>query len=422
MAEAGDPRRLALRLLDLVTVEARLLSEVLPAVTAGLTPAEAARTQRLATDTLRQLGRADRLLGPHLRKRPPATVLNLLRLATVELCRGGAAHGVVHAAVEIAKADPVARKMTGLINAVLRKIAEAPADLDAMPPPDLPKTLRKRLVAAWGKPAVQAMEAVFAELPPRDLTPRDGDAAALAARVGGTLLPTGSVRLAGSGQVSALPGYAEGAFWVQDAAAAIPARLLAAMPGENVLDLCAAPGGKTLQLAAAGARVTAVDISAERLARVHENLARTGLTADLVAADALTWHGGPFDAVLLDAPCSATGTIRRHPDLPQAKRDIDTAGLVALQAALLDRAADLLRPGGRLVFCTCSLFPEEGEAHAAALPLRRPEMQPDAAALDAPGADPTWAAGPSGLRIRPDFWAAAGGIDGFFIAAFRKAG
>ncbi len=339
MAKIPDPRRAALTLMVLVTAEGRPLSEVLPGVTGAMEPAQAARAQRLATDALRQVGRVDRLLGPHLRKRPPEPVLNLLRMAVVELARGGAAHGVVSAAVDIAKADPATRPMAGLVNAVLRRFAEAVPDLAAMPAPELPKALRKRLLAAWGKPAVAAMEAVFAEAPPLDLTPRDGDAAALAAATGGVALATGSVRLTGAGQVSALPGFAEGAFWVQDMAAALPAQVLAARPGERVLDLCAAPGGKTMQLAAAGAAVTAVDMSGPRMARLSENLARTGLSAELVVADALHWSGGPFDAVLVDAPCSATGTLRRHPDLAQARREIDLDGLTALQAGLVARAA-----------------------------------------------------------------------------------
>jgi 16S rRNA (cytosine967-C5)-methyltransferase len=259
------------------------------------------------------------------------------------------------------------------------------------------------------------MEAVFAATPPLDLTPRDGDAAALAAAVGGRVLG-GIVRLDRAGQVSALPGYAEGAFWVQDLAAALPARVLAPQQGERVLDLCAAPGGKTMQLAAAGARVTAVDISGPRMARLAENLARTGLAAELVTADALHWTGGPFDAVLVDAPCSATGTLRRHPDLAQALRQPDLAALTALQAGLVGHAAGLLAPGGRLVVATCSLLPQEGEALAAAIPAAT-GLTPDAGAVSA---WPEWRSGAAGLRLRPDLLAAEGGMDGFFIAAFRR--
>jgi 16S rRNA (cytosine967-C5)-methyltransferase len=222
-----------------------------------------------------------------------------------------------------------------------------------------------------------------------------------------------------AGQVSALPGYDSGDWWVQDAAAALAARMLAVVPGEKVLDLCAAPGGKTLQLAAAGAEVTALDISEPRMSRVAENLARTGLAARLVVADALHWTpDGLFDAVLLDAPCSATGTIRRHPELPFLKDGSELAELTALQAALLDRALGFLKPGGRLVFCTCSLLPDEGEAQLSAALARHPGLTVLRPAL--PGIDPAWITPEGGLRLRPDYWADKGGMDGFFMTCLKK--
>jgi 16S rRNA (cytosine967-C5)-methyltransferase len=185
-----------------------------------------------------------------------------------------------------------------------------------------------------------------------------------------------------------------------------------------VLDLCAAPGGKTLQLAAAGAVVTALDISGPRMARLAENLARTRLSATLVTADALNWEPvDHFDAILLDAPCSATGTIRRHPDLPFIKDGSEIADLVALQAALLDRALGWLKPGGRLVFATCSLLPDEGEAQLAAALARHPGLRADPFTL--PGVDPDWWTKDGGLRLRPDLWADRGGMDGFFMTRLR---
>jgi 16S rRNA (cytosine967-C5)-methyltransferase len=218
--------------------------------------------------------------------------------------------------------------------------------------------------------------------------------------------------------VSNLPGFATGDWWVQDAAASLAARLLEAKAGETVLDLCAAPGGKTLQLAAAGATVTALDISSPRLNRLRENLARTGLTAEIIATDALHWQPPAlFDAVLLDAPCSATGTLRRHPDLPFIKDDSDIPALVALQAQLIDKALTFLKHGGRLVFCTCSLLPQEGEDQLAATLARHPTLKVEAPALQ--GIAPEWITAEGGLRLRPDYWAESGGMDGFFMARLR---
>jgi 16S rRNA (cytosine967-C5)-methyltransferase len=233
------------------------------------------------------------------------------------------------------------------------------------------------------------------------------------------VLPTGSVRLREAGQVSALPGYESGAWWVQDAAAALPVQVLDPKPGERVLDLCAAPGGKTLQLAARGAEVTALDISERRMARVAENLARTGLTAACVVGDALE-HEGFYDAVLLDAPCSATGTIRRHPDLPHAKDGSDFGALIELQAAMIDHALGLLAPGGRLVFCTCSLLPDEGECQVEEALARHPGLTADRAALERPGIAPDWITEEGGLRLRPDYWSDLGGMDGFYVACLRR--
>ncbi|MEI2805549.1 MAG: transcription antitermination factor NusB [Albidovulum sp.] len=403
-----------------------LADQIARGAVAGLAPPDRARAQRLAVAALRNLGRVDALLKPFLRKPPPPEVRAILRLAVTELFAEGApAHGVVSDAVsEVRALGRRAEAFAPLVNAVLRRVTETPAERWAALPPDpLPGWLRGRLMSAWGKPATMAMEAAHARGAPLDLTPKDGDAVALAARLGGVALPTGSVRLAGPAQVSELPGYAEGDWWVQDAAAALAAKVLAPRPGERVLDLCAAPGGKTLQLAAAGARVTALDLSAERMERVVENLARCRLAAETVVADALTWQGpGGWDAVLLDAPCSATGTIRRHPDLPHVR---DTAGLkalFALQSALIDRALAHLNPGGRLVFATCSLLPEEGERQISAALDRHPGLVADRTALGLPGVESRWITVEGGLRLRPDDWPERGGLDGFYIACLRRDG
>jgi 16S rRNA (cytosine967-C5)-methyltransferase len=250
------------------------------------------------------------------------------------------------------------------------------------------------------------------------VTPK-GDAQAVADALGGTVLPTGSVRLMEAGQVTQLPGYDAGDWWVQDAAAALPVRLLGDVNGLTVLDLCAAPGGKTMQLAALGATVTAVDASASRMTRVGQNMTRVGLMADVQVADAFDVTG-QWDAVLLDAPCSATGTMRRHPDLPYAKDGSEFGALIDQQSAMIDHALSLVKPGGRLVFCTCSLLPDEGEVQIEEALERHPDVTIDRAALDQPGVDLAWITEEGGLRLRPDYWAEIGGMDGFYMAVLTK--
>ncbi len=414
-------RQAALDLMIRVTDEGRLLSELLPKAVAHLEPGDRARAGRLATEGLRWASRADRVLGPYLRQRPDGRTHDMLRLAVWEICAdGAAAHGVVNSAVEILKARPETARQAGLANAILRKVAGNMPDWDALPNPVLPKWLRKPLISDYGKAAVAAMEKAHAAGAPLDLTPAPGAPDDLATKLGAKTMPGGSLRLEKPGQVTALPGYEEGWWWVQDAAATLPARILNPDPGETVVDLCAAPGGKTMQLSAMEAKVTAVDISESRIARVAENLSRTGLEAETVVADALEWKpASPFDAVLLDAPCSATGTIRRHPDLPYAKDGSSFPELFKLQAGLIDRAIEMLKPGGRLVYCTCSLLIDEGEEQVRDALIRHPDLMVD---LDAPrvaGIDPDWI-GAEGLRTRPDFWPDMGGMDGFFIAVLRK--
>ncbi len=388
---------------------------------AGLDGSERARAQRLALTVLRHQERADKLLAPHLRKTPPPEVVSAMRLALVEVMVDRAApHGAVNAAVELVRHGDRTGHLTGLVNAVLRKVVEEPREAwDKLPPQRMPGWLRKKVVGAFGRPAADMMERVHMVPPPLDITLKPGVTANAA--LGATELPTGSLRRALVGQVSELPGYAAGDWWVQDAAAALPARALAAQPHERVLDLGAAPGGKTLQLAATGARVTALDISGPRMSRLLDNLARTGLAAEVVVADALAWQPPDlYDAVLLDAPCSATGTIRRHPDLVFLKTEADLPALLALQAQLLDRAIGFLKPGGRLVYCTCSLLPEEGETQVLAALARHRGMRSLPAAFDLPGIARDWFTMEGGLRLRPDYWAELGGMDGFYMAALRK--
>lgn len=378
-----------------------------------LPSSEIARAQRLATGALRYAPRADQLLGPHLRMKPEDEVMNLLRLAIFEINSGAPVHAAIDGAVDLAT-----KSKKGLVNAVLRNVQRTGTDWESLGPPKLPKWLKKPLTKAWGKAAVEAMEAVHATEPPLDLKLKDASQTDHWVKtLGARVLPNGSLRLEKATQVSKLPGFDEGAWWVQDAGATIAAKLLDAKPGETVLDLCAAPGGKTMQLAAAGADVTALDISGPRLKRLEQNLKRTGLKADVVTTDALHWEPQTqFDAILLDAPCSASGTLRRHPDLAYAKDGSELTALLPLQAALIDRALGWLKPNGRLIYCTCSLFPDEGEAQIEAA-LTRQKVK--STVPDHDWIDPKWRTD-LGLRLRPDHWAEIGGIDGFFVARLEK--
>ena len=412
-AAMGDPtREIAFDLLSAVLDRRRSLEDALDAAPPA-DPRDRAAAHRLAAAVLRRMGTLDAVLEPLLQRAPPDGVRHILRLGAAGLLLlDTPAHAAVATAVGLARARRLV-PFAGLVNAVLRKVAAAgPAALDGLDAPRLDTPAW--LWASWGRDARAIAEAHTQEAP-LDLSLRPG---ALVPE-GGTVLPTGTVRLPAGTRVADLPGFAADA-WVQDAAAALPARLLAVQPGERVADLCAAPGGKTAQLAMAGAAVTAIERDAGRLRRLHENLARLGLPVEVVQADALAWSPpAPLDAVLLDAPCSATGTIRRHPDVMRLKRPRDVADLADAQAGLLAAAARMLRPGGRLVYAVCSLQPEEGMARAAAAPpgLRpdpvRPEELPDLAGALTPEG---W------VRTHPGLWADRGGMDGFFIARFVREG
>lgn len=418
MSQSGIPaRRTAAFLLDRVLGEGKLMSELIASGALDrLDAPDKARAQRLAMSVLRNLERADRLIGKHVSKPPPMPIRNLLRLGVIELIEPGGAHGVVNDLVSIASRNKRHGRLKGLVNAVLRKLAvDVPKEWEILRIPQMPGWLRAPLKAAWGAEALKGIEAAHHAGAPLDLTAQS-DAVAVAKAVGGDVLPTGSVRVRDAGQVSKLPGYKKGDWWVQDAAAAIPARFA---KGPKVLDLCAAPGGKTLQLAAAGFEVTAVDSSAGRLELLQENLARTGLKADVQHRDVREMQG-QWDTVLLDAPCSATGTIRRHPDLPHAKDGSDFMGLFALQAELLDHALGCVAPGGRLIYCTCSLLPDEGEVQVEEALTRHKGLSVDREAVKQPWVEPDWISDEGGLRLRPDYWADRGGMDGFYIAVLTR--
>ena len=366
-------RRIAADIVDGVLRRHRPLDEQLEGAgvhpgLAGLPDRDRALVRALVAVALRRLGSLRNLLAQLLEhglpKDAPRVETALLIGAAQILFLDVPDHAAVDLAVRLVRADRNGVHFTGLVNAVLRRLAREGAvrlaELDAATL-DTPRWLMERWVAAYGEPAARAIAAANASEPALDLTVK-GDPASWAERLGGWLLPTGSVRLIAHGSVASLPGFAEGAWWVQDAAAALPVRLLGDVGGLRVADLCAAPGGKAAQLAAAGAQVTAVDRSPARLGRLEENLKRLSLTAELVCADATDWNAVPFDAVLVDAPCSSTGTIRRHPDVPWLKQPADLEKLAGLQRRLIEHAAALTKPGGTIVYCICSLEPEEGEA------------------------------------------------------------
>ncbi len=340
-------------------------------------------------------------------------------------------HAAVDLSVRLVQADTDAKRYTALANAVMRRIAREKSEILESSDPlltDTPEWLAARWTKTYGADQAAKIAAAFRAEPAIDLTVR-AEPEIWAERLNAKILPTGSLRLRDRTPVRTLPGYDEGAFWVQDAAAALPVRLLDPKPGELVADLCAAPGGKTAQLALSGARVTAVDRSEKRLVRLSENMKRLGFSVDVVTADASLWRGGPFDAILIDAPCTATGTIRRHPDVAWLKSEEDLSKLARLQQRLLDHSAELLKPGGRLIYCTCSLEPEEGENQIRDCLVRNPSLRLvpfELAKLPFLGSALASSITAEGyLRTLPfmmdDPDPRLAGLDGFFAAQLRKA-
>jgi 16S rRNA (cytosine967-C5)-methyltransferase len=371
---------------------------------------------RLAGAVLRRMGSLDAVLEPFLKKAPPPQVMHILRIGAAGLLLlDTPPHAAVATAVGLAHARGLA-PFAGLVNAVLRRVAEAgPAALDGLDGPRLDTP--SWLWSTWGPDARAIAQAHLVEAP-LDLSLRPGAIPPSEAEP----LPSGSFRCPPGTRVTSLAGFTDGMLWVQDAAAALPARLLAPRAGERIADLCAAPGGKTAQLAAAGAHVTAVENHPGRLARLRENVARLQLDVEMVQGDAGAWQpDSKQDAVLLDAPCSATGTIRRHPDVMHLKRPKDIQALVAQQDRLLDAAAAMLRPGGRLIYAVCSLQPEEGAARVEAA-IRRLDLRPDPFTPDEMTFLPAALTPQGHVRTTPALWPERGGMDGFFIARMVRGG
>jgi len=427
-------RRIAADLLDGVLRRRIALDEQLSGKSAhpgiaALPDRDRALMRRLAATALRRLGSLRHLLGGFLEKGFPADAPRaetILLIGAVQiLWLEVPDHAAVDLSVRLAQADRRAARYGGLVNAVLRRVAQNRDALSAVDATrDTPKWLFARWRKTYGNETARAIAAANAHEPALDLTVKQ-DAAEWAERLRGRVLPTGTVRTLAQGAISLLPGFSEGAWWVQDAAASLPARLLGDVRGLRVADLCTAPGGKVAQLSFAGARVTAVDRSPARLARLRDNLTRLALDAEIIAADALEWQpetatAGAFDAVLLDAPCSSTGTIRRHPDVPWLKSEADIGVLTGLQQRLLDRAAMLVKPGGLLIYCVCSLEPEEGVEQIAALLAREPGLARKTVAASELGDRAEFVTGDGDLRTLPlhlpDPDPRWGGLDGFYAA------
>jgi len=425
-------RRLAADMLDGVLRRRRALDELLDSTSefARLPERDRALVRVLVGTVLRRLGTLRHLVESFLDRGLPAQtprVETALLLGAAQIVFLNVPdHAAVDLSVRLVQADRRAAGFSGLINAVLRRLTrEGAARLAALDTStlDTPDWLMTRWTAAYGATTAAAIAAANRNEPALDLTVKN-DPQSWADTLGGRVLPTGSVRVIASGAVSALSGFAEGAWWVQDAGAALPARLLGDVRGRRVADLCAAPGGKTAQLALAGAAVTAVDRAPARLRRLRDNLARLALQAEIVAADIEQWSAEPFDSVLLDAPCSSTGTIRRHPDVPWLKSTGDIAKLSALQRRLLDRAVALTKPGGTLVYCTCSLEPEENEHVIADLLARAPNVRRAPIAAAEVFGRTEFITRDGDLRTLPchypDTDSRVAGIDGFYAARLLK--
>ena len=430
-------RRIAADILDGVLHKHRTLDDQLDG--AGAHPAlktladrDRALMRRLVATVLRRLGTLGHLLSRLLDRGIPTDAPRaqsaLLIGAAQILWMDVPDHAAVDLSVRLVQSDRRAAKYAGLVNAVLRRCArEGAGIIDEVKTEtlDIPSWLLTRWMAHYGEAAARAMAQAISHEPSLDLTVKS-DPAQWATRLHGEPLPTGTVRTLLQGSVTMLPGFSEGAWWVQDAAAALPARLFGDIKGKTIVDFCAAPGGKTAQLAQAGARVIALDRSPARVARLKDNMTRLSLDAEAIVVDATEWQGdnGGFDGILIDAPCTSTGTIRRHPDVAWLRQETDIAALGALQKRLLHKATGLLKPGGTLVYCTCSLEPEEGEAAvttllAAESALRRVPIGPEEVGGLAEIINPQ-----GDLRTLPSHLAHAdprlGGLDGFYAARLVK--
>ncbi len=421
-------RELAVAMLVRVLYRSQVLDEALVWAFASergqaLADRDKAFVRVIVATVLRRHGELSVAIKAHLEKPLPEdsgrlwTIL--LSAAAQLLILETPPHAAISLAVDQTRLDIGASRFSRLANAVLRRVSEA-GRLESKPEINIQPWLMAQWREAYGAEIAARIAEASLEEAALDITVKS-DAAAWAEKLGGTLLSTENIRLASAGRIEALPGYDDGAWWVQDAAASIPARLFGDLAGKDVADLCAAPGGKTAQLASLGANVTAVDLRPERLKRLDQNMARLGLKCETVASDVSTWAPSrTFDAVLLDAPCTATGTIRRHPDILHLKRETDAANLAPLQTRLLENAALLVRPGGLLIYGVCSLEASEGEAQVTNFLSSHPDFHRQPILASEAGIEPEWLTADGDLRTMPFHLpadgATPGGLDGFYAA------
>ena len=436
--QAGLPARLAAvaLLVDVLDhrepLDAALSRQTARGALPGLPPRDRALARAIIGTALRRKGQIDALLETMLERPLPKSAGQIRHILSAALAQilfmQMPPHAVVNLAVEQARANRASRRFDKLANAILRRATREGAKLisgqDA-PRLNTPDWLWRRWTAAYGEADTRRIAEAHLTEPALDLSVKS-DGPQWAERLGGVALPTGSIRLRPKGRIEDLEGFGEGAWWVQDAGAALPARLLGDVAGKRIADLCAAPGGKTAQLVAAGADVVAVDISGGRLRRLEQNLKRLKLKAQLVEADAVNWKPAEqFDAVLLDVPCMATGTIRRHPDIPYLKQESELSPLAELQAALLANARTLVKPGGSLIYCTCSLEPEEGEQQIAKFLESDSSVRVEPVNAAELAGEAAWVTDDGYLRTLPFQYDTGdplmAGIDGFFAARLRIA-
>lgn len=382
----------------------------------------------IAATTLRRLGQIDAVLDPFIKKTPPSYPHAVLRTGAAQLLfLETPAHAAVGAAVSLLKRSKKTISAAGMANAVLRRVSEQGADLleKTNPIDNLPKWIRTDWTNSYGPENCQKIADILVQEPPLDISVKSNPADWVD-KIGADILPSGTIRRSKIGDITTIPGFKDGAWWAQDISASLPVKLLGDLKNKRVLDMCAAPGGKTMQLAAAGADVTALDKNTSRIKFIEENLKRTGLSAKIIAGDGAKWRDNDktvepgFDHVLLDAPCTATGTFRRRPDVLQRKTAKDVDHLVRVQERLLLAAARHVRPGGTMIYCTCSLQTREGEEQVARflknrsdfrlIPILEEEVFTLTCAISARGE----------VRIMPFFLKEKGGMDGFFIARFTR--